>query len=56
MDTVAFELIKDFKEDICQCNALAVTEATFNAKNNTEAAVTVKTALANEDTISAQRM
>jgi hypothetical protein len=54
MNTVAFELIKEFKEDICQKNALVITEATFSTKNNTEAAVAVKSALANEDSISAQ--
>jgi hypothetical protein len=56
MNTVAFELIKGYKEDIHQHNALAVTEATFKAKSHTETAEAVETVLANEDTISAQWM
>jgi hypothetical protein len=56
MNTIAFELIKGYKEDNRQRNALAVTEATFKAKDNTEAAEAVETALADEGTISAQQM
>ncbi len=39
MYTIGFELIKGYKEDSRQCNALAVMEAAFKAKDNTEAAV-----------------
>jgi hypothetical protein len=56
MNAVSFELIKGYKEDVRQRNALAVTEATFEAKDHTEAAEAVETALSDEGTISAQRM